>query len=316
MEYRKLISFGKSSYVVSLPKNWVRRHNLVKGDLIYFDEQNNDLLLQPKKAETKVEEKEIVIPVDNKSVNWIAREVSSAYIQNYRKIILKGKEVKTKVKEFQTIIQYLIALEIMEQTSDTIVASDFLNMEKVSMEELIRKMDVVTRTMMKEALQIFKEKNISKTLGERDKDVDRLYFLLYRAVIYNLTNPSKLLKNFNLTTPDLLQIKFTGYYIENIADEIRRATKYAQKLKLSANEKKIIEHIFKKLDQYYVQTMKSIYNKNADLALELSESKKVFEKELEALDKQVTKIVGLHRVISHMGRMIKKIHSLGRLVYT
>ena len=45
MEYRKLISFGKSSYVVSLPKSWVVQNKLKKGDLLYFDEKEKDLIL-------------------------------------------------------------------------------------------------------------------------------------------------------------------------------------------------------------------------------------------------------------------------------
>src|SRR3989344_8351733 len=172
MEYRRLISFGKSSFVVSLPKEWVGQNSLKKGDFIYLQENGPNLLLSKKDNNEKAEDREKIIYVDGKNEFTIEREVCSTYIQNYPRIVLRGKEIKSKVKELQRIVQSLIALEIMEQTSDTIIAKDFLNMDSVSVEELIRKMDLVTRTMMKETQQIFEEDNYD-SLNERDQDVNR-----------------------------------------------------------------------------------------------------------------------------------------------
>ena len=89
MEYRKLISFGKSSYVVSLPKGWVVQNKLKKGDLIYLEESGPNLILTSHVDSNNIKEKESIIDVDGKDVRLIDREVSSAYIQNNRLIILK-----------------------------------------------------------------------------------------------------------------------------------------------------------------------------------------------------------------------------------
>ncbi len=47
VEFRKLISFGKTSFIISLPKAWVVKNNLVKGDLIAVEEDNGQLVLSP-----------------------------------------------------------------------------------------------------------------------------------------------------------------------------------------------------------------------------------------------------------------------------
>ena len=48
MEFRKLIKFGNSSYVVSLPKKWIIRNRLEKGAVIYIDEdKDGNLALAP-----------------------------------------------------------------------------------------------------------------------------------------------------------------------------------------------------------------------------------------------------------------------------
>ena len=60
MEYRRLISFGRSSYVVSLPKEWIGQNNLKKGDLVYLQESGPNLLLSKKESDEKVEEVEVI----------------------------------------------------------------------------------------------------------------------------------------------------------------------------------------------------------------------------------------------------------------
>ncbi len=316
MEYRKLISFGKSSFVVSLPKVWINQNSLKKGDLVCLQDTGPNLLLTKKDtSDEKIEEREKIIYVDGKNNLTIEREVCSTYIQNYPRIVLKGKEIKNKVKELQHIVQSLIALEIMEQTSDTIVAKDFLNMDSVSVEELIRKMDLVTRTMMKEALQVFEEDNY-ESLNERDNDVNRLYFLLYRAILYNLQNPIKALRNFKLSGLDLLRIHFIGFYIEAIADEIRRAARHIRGLKLSSAQQNLLQQYLVKMNDYYLSTMKSAYNRDVELAFKVAEMKRDFDKELESMEEYVQKVPSFNRVLTRLQRMTSLIHNLGRILYT
>lgn len=315
MEYRRLISFGKSSFVVSLPKEWINQNTLKKGDLVYLQESGPNLLLSKKEGDEKTEEREKTIYIDGKSAYTIGREVCSTYIQNYPRIILRGKEIKTKVKELQGIVQSLIALEIMEQTSDTIIAKDFLNMDSVSVEELIRKMDLITRTMMKEAQQIFDEDNYD-SLNERDQDVNRLYFLLYRSILYNLRNPMKALRNFKLSGLDLLRSQFIGFYIEAIADEVRRTARHVHDLKMPAATQKQVQDYLVKMHDYYIVTMKAAYNKDTELAFKQAELKRSFDKELDAMEAEVLKIPGFNKVLTRLLRLTSLIHNLGRILYT
>jgi len=315
MEYRRLISFGKSSFVVSLPKEWINQNTLKKGDLVYLQESGPNLLLSKKDSDEKVEEREKIIYVDGKSEYTIEREVCSTYIQNFPRIILRGKEIKNKVKELQRIVQSLIALEIMEQTSDTIIAKDFLNMDSVSVEELIRKMDLVTRTMIKEAQQIFDEDNYD-SINERDHDVNRLYFLLYRSVLYNLRNPMKALRNFKLSGLDLLRSHFIGFYIEAIADEVRRTVRHTHALKMPASTQEQIQQYLTKMGDYYTNTMKAAYTKDTELAFKQAELKRSFDKDLLAMEEEVQKTPGFNRVLTRLLRMTSLIHNLGRVLYT
>ncbi len=315
MEFRKLISFGKNSYVVSLPKNWVRQNKLKKGDLIYIEETPASLVLSKKDIDKVNEEKERIINIDGKTIDRIEREVNSAYILNNRIITLKGKEIKDKIKELQKVIQNLIALEIMEQTSDSIIAKDFLNMDKVSVEELIRKMDVVTKTMIKESSKIFTDDNY-ENINERDKDVNRLYFLLYRTFLYNLENPTKALKNLKLDPINLFKVHSIGFYVEGIADEARRSARYARQLKIPAADKVQLEAFINKINNYYCDSMKAVFTNEPESALKLSNLKKELNTELDAFEVKNRNVENYASMIGRFRRMISYIHNIGRTMYT
>jgi phosphate uptake regulator len=313
MEYRKLISFGKSSYVVSLPKTWVRQNKLVKGDLIYIDERGQDLLLSKKENEQKSNEKSQIINIDNKDLLHVAREVNSSYIMDNHTITLKGNSAKDNIKSLQNIFQNLIALEIMEQTPDSIIAKDFLNIEEVAINELIRKMDIITRTMLKETSESIIDDNY-ENINNRDDDVNRLYFLVYRTVLYNLDNPSNALKRFKLTPINLLNLLFTGFYIEGIADEARRTARYAKDAKINTKDKKKIQGLIEEITSFYLETMKAVYNSDESLALELSNRKRDYIKKMDLVEKEKSDH-HLINLIARMKRLISFIHSLGRIVY-
>jgi phosphate uptake regulator len=316
MDYRKLISFGKSSYIISLPKAWVTQNKLKKGDLIYIEENGSNLVLS-KKDSNEIEKKESkVINIDGKSPFWVGREVCSAYILNNHEIVLKGNEIRNKVKDFQSVVQGLIALEVMEQTSETMVAKDFLNMDQVSLIELVKKMDVVTRTMFKESASMFKEDNC-ENINNRDKDINRLYFLLYRAAVYNLQNPTKAIKNFKLNALDLLQLLFMGFYIEIIADEVRRTVKAVNLVKNSKGIETDVINYLAEMEEFYLESIKAFYKKDVEAALRLSERrKKKYDLELEKLNQKVTKTENYNKVVNHLGRLVTAIHNLGRVIYT
>ena len=134
MEYRKLISFGKNSYVVSLPKTWVKQNKLKKGDLISLEEKPGSIFLSAKNGE-EIEEKSCVINIDGKVLNQLKRELNAAYIENNREIVFLGKEIKTRSSELLEIIRDLIALEVLELDSSRIVTKDFLTTLVRRMEE-------------------------------------------------------------------------------------------------------------------------------------------------------------------------------------
>ena len=314
MEYRKLISFGKSSFVVSLPKPWIDKHKLQKGDIIHLDENEDNLVMMPKQLEQQKEEKEIVINVDGKNIKHIQRELIPAYVNNYKTVILAGKEIKDKAKKIEPLIQDLIALEIMEQDSKRIIAKDFLNMQDISIQDLIRKMDIITRTMIKDCGSVFKE-DTYENINHRDKDVNRLSYLIFRAVNYGLENQTYMIKQFKLKPQDLLRYHLLAFHIEVIADEARRIARYMDRIKLNREQQKVFLSLLNQIYHTYNDTLKAFYLDDSELAHTIAIRKPLLIEEGEKFLEANKKKEWIGDLIGRTKRLIVTVHKTGRLAY-
>jgi phosphate uptake regulator len=265
LDLRKLIAFGKNSFVISLPKQWIKQNKLEKGDHICVQESTEKLILSPHSVEERTEEKEITILVDGKSLKQIKRDIINAYVLNNKTICLRGDEIKEKAQELQDIIQGLIALEVMEQTTTSIIARDFLNLESVSLKTLIRKMDIITRSMWSDCEKMFNE-DIHKNIEHRDKDVNKLAFLIFRIVRFGLENPYMMKQKLELSTLDLLQMWLVAYNLESIGDEAKRVARYMHRIKLPKEKQEEFLKILTMLKENYLRMLKAYYDKDIKLA--------------------------------------------------
>jgi len=131
----------------------MQKHNLNKGDLVYFTENgNNELMLSPHNGteQQRVKLQEVSINIDGKTFSDIKRELVSAYIRNSHQITIEGKNLDKKIREIRDYMTNLMALEIVEQTATKLVAKDFLNMKKISLFQTIKKIDAMVRGMLEE----------------------------------------------------------------------------------------------------------------------------------------------------------------------
>ncbi len=315
MDYRKLISFGKSSFVISLPKDWIHSNKLRKGDLISVENNKDTLTLfaHTNGQDSQIEQR-IVISVDNKSIGEIRREIIPAYINNYKMIIVIGKELKEKAKDIQQILHNLMALEIMEQTSDKILARDFLNMNEISIPNLIRKMDIITRAMISDSKRMFEE-DLYENVFSRDEDVNRLSYLNYRAIRYALRNPIIASQTYKLTQMELLNLWMLTYHLEAIADEAKRVARYMRKIKLSKKEQQEVLDIFNAIEKTYTDMMKAYYDKDKQLAHEASSAKAKIKEKLNKFYERYSNTKYIGKLTEHLNIIAGNIHDIARSIY-
>jgi len=259
MHIRKLVKAGQASHTVSLPRKWLLKNNLKKGDTVYITEtDSNDLILRTKQQEDVQEKKEITIEVDSKELGTVQRQITSAYVNNYNTIHLIGNSIAENAKHYRKIIHDFVALEISEQTSKKITAKDLLNLNEISVDKTINRMDMIVRTMIEDLGQSTEKKELHESISFRDYDVNRLYFLLYRLLKSATKSPS-MSDKIGISQEKAISKWYTTVNLENLADLVKTISE------LLSDAKKLNKGEFKKIlssiNEDYVQAMKA-YNSN------------------------------------------------------
>ena len=101
MGLRRVIKFGRSSYVLSLPSSWISRNKIVKGDFLEVIEEPGTLIIEAKTADHVENKKEITIFI--KDEKEIKAKIVSIYVNNYDIIQI----VSPNIAKYSKIIRSL-----------------------------------------------------------------------------------------------------------------------------------------------------------------------------------------------------------------
>ena len=183
MEYRKIQLTGESTYILSLPKRWVKKNKLDKGDILSVMERGDTLLLKPR------EEKEIdaEIGLEKKSPELIARSLITKYIQGFDTVVIRSKryippEIRKGLKGISSL---LIGMEQFGETSNELVFR-MLMREKGDVVDTVLRMHRMSLSSLEELLRNITAENynehILKDIIQRDDEIDKFYFLIFRQL--------------------------------------------------------------------------------------------------------------------------------------
>jgi len=244
MEIRKVQVTGGASYIISLPKEWAKAMKIKKNDpLGVLVQPDGTLLITPKisgegvQREWNFEVKREMDPV------YLFRLLIATYIAGFSVIRLKAPDrlppfVRTVVRDFT---QMTIGQEVSEETEVSITVKDLLNPREMPMERTLSRMAVVVRSMHQDALQALLTGDIklAEDVIERDKDVDRLHWLVARQYNLILSDPN-LARSMKITQQTASSYYILSRLIERIGDHAVRIAGNAEKLvekRLEAPEK-------------------------------------------------------------------------------
>ncbi|MCA6213274.1 MAG: hypothetical protein PWP49_641 [Thermococcaceae archaeon] len=259
MEFRKIQFTGRSSYIISLPKKWVKENNLKQGDVVpIVINPDGSLMILPKEPKEVSESKELIISKDI-SPDMAIRLLISAYIQGYDVIDVKFTEDMPLYKvKIRGTIQNLPGLEIILEEPLRIISKSLLADEEVNLREIIERLASILLSMIEDLMLIgeFEKKEVLRDINGLENELDRFYFLTLRTVNKILSGGSiarddELIKrNF-----DLLGVLFIVRNIERIGDHmVRIAENFDPDLDISY----LREIIQKVIDQIIQKDLKKI----------------------------------------------------------
>ncbi|MEM0003204.1 MAG: phosphate uptake regulator PhoU [Thermoproteota archaeon] len=225
VEIRKVQITGKGTYVVSLPKWWIKNLKIKRSDLIEIKPLLNSSLIISlhKKRSTK---ESFLVSLDAsrfENLDDLFRSLISKYLIGYDmfRISFKAKSSAYKTELKEKIIKKLIGTEIVDESPDEIVVQCLLKNSDFSLKKLTDRISILTMSMHTDLMKSFKEQSSIVTyeqMEKRDDEVDRLYFFVVRQLNKAIRDPALLETLGMLKMTDGFSYIIAIKSIERIAD--------------------------------------------------------------------------------------------------
>ncbi len=314
MEARKVYVSGGSTYVISLPKKWVKKTNLKPGDSLVVTEHGSSLLIETSVIEKESRTKEIKISQITSS-EALERILIAFYLVGYDtiKIKLDRKNHLAYRESIRNILDYLIGMEIVEDTNEAMTLEIMLDYKRMSTMQILQRMFSIDRSMLLDLGKALKNKDIglAKDIIVREKEIDRLYFLVVRQ-LKSAVEYQQIAEKLGIESQrDCLGYRIVVKVLERIADHIENIAK--SYIKLFEVQKETQLNDFIDLNNNVVATfekaVQALFTRNDEMAETVFHELKKVEKSQSDISKELFNIEDIQSAIL----MKAMLDSLGRI---
>jgi len=284
MESRKVQETGGATYIVSLPKKWVRDTGIKKKDTInMLILPDGTLSLYPTK-ETEKKERKKVFEVSEEKPEHLLRKLIGAYIAGYEVIEVRAKhklnrEIRDAVRRFT---QTVIGPEIVDETISSVSTKDLLNPSDLPFDTSIRRMFYIVRGMHENAILALVERDhpLCEDVKSRDQEVDKLNWLIARQYNMLLTD-SSFCGKMKMTRDSGLVYVLISRILERVGDHATKISYFIPYINSKIDKSLLegIENIGKLSIELLDNSMDSFFKKNIKEAnVHIDEVEILFEK--------------------------------------
>lgn len=190
MESRKIQKVGAATLTISLPKPWVTKRKLKRGDQVFLVEEGDALKVVPSQeaAARKHVMTEFVVDADLcDEPGMLERVIVGNYVLGREKIIVRsGQRLRSEhVDEVRGAVRRLMGIGIVEEAPSRIVLHCSIDPTNYPLETLIKRLYNLGSTMLFEALEALAtgDASLADDAIKREDDADMMYWLILRLVL-------------------------------------------------------------------------------------------------------------------------------------
>ena len=302
MEARKVYVSGGSTYVISLPKKWVKKTNLKAGDSLIVSEHGSSLKIETSVIENESRTKEIKISQITSS-DALERLLIAFNLVGYDtiKIKLDRKDHLSYREIIRKIMDYLIGVEIVEDTNEEMTLEIMLDYKRMSTKQILQRMFSIDRSMLLDLGKALKNMDIglAKDIIAREKEIDRLYFLVVRQ-LKSAVEYQQIAEKLGIESQrDCLGYRIVVKVLERIADHIENMAKsYIQlsELQKEANLNDFIDITYS-IVTIFEKSVQALFTRNNEMAETVFQELKNIEKSQSDISKGLFKIEDIQAAI-------------------
>src|SRR5437773_2056006 len=227
MDARKVLEMG-GSFLISIPKDWAKPNGVSKGDTVVVEELSERRLVIRPTEQSEGGPKEVEVDYPREDLTYVINDVTAAYLLGYDIIRVQGRTVMTggDRERLKSTIGRLIGLKIIEEDSKKITLQFLLEPTGLTPERIARRMMGIIEGMIKDTREGVATRNpkVLALVAERDDELDRLYFLLVRAV-RTAAMDQEAAQRYALTPVEILDYRVLASFLESVGDTVAELSK-------------------------------------------------------------------------------------------
>jgi phosphate uptake regulator len=292
---RKIQLSGGSTYIISLPKDWIEELKIKVGENITIVKNSNQsLTLFPREQEDERKATAVIYSSQKDSGDSVKRKIIAAYLAGYKTIQIKTNGMKISSEHSRSVRELvrlsMIGTEIVESSSEAMTIQILTRLPELSFETALKRMYLMATNMVKESIESLEEADTSHadTVVNMDDEVDRFGLYMRRNLVLAVGNEN-ILRDMGLKRPsDCLEYRTIVSKIERIGDHaslIAKRIKFIEEKidpKIISKIKKLSEKSLEVFEEAITAVQNHDFQKGENVAEKVS---KVIEEEKEIMSK-------------------------------
>ena len=234
-DFRKVQKTGGDSYVVSLPKTWVKDVGLqAKDPVAVLVQPDSSLLIVARRDIRGSTRSGAVLEAQGLDKDFLLRHFISYYLAGYDTIRITLGRGDSSLRGFirEGIRRKLVGVEIIEESSGAILAQCLSGYVELPLKKAFERMAIIAGGMLTDAVGILKggSEEMAKEVIERDDEVDRFYHFLLRQLNVAVRDRSVIQEIGLTSTRDCLGYRLAVKSAERVADHAAGIASQAENL--------------------------------------------------------------------------------------
>jgi len=280
-ETRKLVKWGSSkTLIMSLPRNWTKKHNLSeKNEVQVFENSDGSLLIMPFIMGNSQSKLVTTIVADKyPELSTLSYIIQTAYLDGNDVIRIETKNPFTNDKyvRISKLVSDLLGFEILSKTPNVIIIKDIMALKETSLNELIKMVSRNVLELMENLIYSIENKDISivDAIISSKEHIQKYYLRVHRQLRKGLIQPSILMK-MDINSQDAVDFAFFIVHINDIAGYLASMARAMAKFKNFKNINLTIETLRETYDLLKEGVVSFLFRKTGDAIKVLDSVEKI-----------------------------------------
>ena len=283
---RRIMSLGRSSMVISLPKNWLELNELKKGDAVSYAIQRDRTLVVYPSTSKQAGNKEITHQItQSEDCDIITQKIIGSFLAGYTGITLISEKIFS-IKQMKAIrkIAMTLYMRIMESNPKGVYLQTIADESKASLDQAIQRMYMISRSMVEDVFVSLKNNDLelARAVFSLDSDVDHFSYFIIRLLRNAAQNPA-LANEFRIDPLDCMDHQNLIYRLEHVSDYSSDIARHI--VMLAGTKQKIPDDVLSlmvnagnKSSELYIDAVNAFFSKDVPFSVDIMKRHTKIEK--------------------------------------